>query len=719
MRRKSFIALLLAGITLALYWPAGHFDLFTCDDPAFLTDNPEIQNGLNWHSLGWALTGTVAANWHPVTSLSFVVGHQLWGANPGAEHLVNAVIHALNAALLFLVMVEVFEKAEGRRQKVEGGNVEKDRSPLVPLPSEGRGKEDARVRAMWAGAVVAGLFAWHPLRVESVAWIAERKDVLCGFFFLLTLWAYGRYAQESGVHGSASMAHPDIRCRGSRFYWLAVVFFVLGLMSKAMLVTVPFVLLLLDVWPLNRSAKCEVRSAGFPSPHPDPLPSHPMGAERGKRASRQDASVRVRHFSTASLRGRASTWKRLLIEKIPFFALAAVVCIVTFLVQRGGAATPSLGELGPMLRLENIIASYWRYLAWTLWPVNLAAFYAFPFDRHDYLALWPGWQMAAAGLGLVAVSVLCLKQSAKRPYLAVGWFWYLGTLLPVIGLVQVGSQGMADRYTYIPLIGPVMSLVWLVAEKWPARIFYRGLLTVLTTTVLAASIAQTRHQLMFWRNTEVLFRHTIEVTGENPRAEFYLGMGLEREGRIQEALVHYRNAATSQPRVAEAFVAIARLFGQQGNWSGAAETYSLMLSYNPKDFTAHLGLAVALPHLGKAREAASHLQSAMQVCPNTPDALNNLAWTLAANADIGLRDGPRAVQFAKRACELTSYRETVAVGTLAAAYAEAGQFDEAVATAQKASALATELKQPDLLKRNQELLELYRQHKAYHEPALD
>jgi len=443
-----------------------------------------------------------------------------------------------------------------------------------------------------------------------------------------------------------------------------------------------------------------------------------MGAERGKRASRQDASVRVRHFSTASLRGRASTWKRLLIEKIPFFALAAVVCIVSFLVQRGEAATPSLGELGPILRLENIIASYWRYLGWTLWPVNLAAFYAFPFDRHAYLALWPGWQMAAAGLGLVAVSVLCLKQLTKQPYLAVGWFWYLGTLLPVIGLVQVGSQGMADRYTYIPLIGPVMSLVWWVAKGWPARMLPRALLTVLTTAVLAASLWQSRYQLQFWKNTEVLFRHTIDVTGPSPRAEYYLGAGLERQGQTAEAITHYQMAIASQPKVKEAFGALGQLFGREGNWTAAAQVYSEMLNNYPNDFIAQLGLANALPHLGQIEEAKTLLQAAMQVCPNTPEALNNLAWTLAANAEPGLRDGPRAVQFAQRACELTDYRETIVVGTLAAAYAEAGRFDEAIATAQKACALASQQGQTELLARNQQLLDLYRRHQAYHEAAV-
>jgi tetratricopeptide (TPR) repeat protein len=455
-------------------------------------------------------------------------------------------------------------------------------------------------------------------------------------------------------------------------YGLALVFFALGLMSKAMLVTLPFLLLLLDIWPFKR-----VAADGW----------------------------------------RVAEWKKLVVEKWPFFALTAVFCVVTFLVQRGDAATPSLQELGLGLRLENIVVSYLRYLGWTLWPANLAMFYSFPYDRHFYLALWPGWQITAGALLLAAVSALVLTQIRRRPYLAVGWFWYLGTMVPVIGLVQVGSQGMADRYTYLPLIGPVISLVWLVTEKWPAGRFSKGLLASLTAVILAASIFQTRHQLQFWKNTESLCRHTIAVTGENPQAEYISGLGLEHEGRLEEAMSHYRNAVSSQPRVKAAFPALGRLLARQGNWTLAEQAYATMLGDDPNDFAAHLGLATTLPHLGREAEAEAHLKTARENCPDTPDALNNLAWTLATSPEAGLRDGARAVELASRACALTGYRETIMVGTLGAAYAEAGRFEEAVATAQKACALAAAAGKTELLKINQQLLESYRQHQPYREPA--
>jgi len=457
-------------------------------------------------------------------------------------------------------------------------------------------------------------------------------------------------------------------------------------MSKAMLVTLPFLLLLLDIWPLKRVTSVVWRVAGDKTKKP------------GK---------------PSTLNSQLST---LFLEKWPFFALAAVFSVITFLVQHGESATPSLAQLGLGLRLENIVASYVRYLAWTVWPVNLAFFYSFPFDNHFYLALWPDWIIAAAALALAGVSVFCLTQIVQRPYLAVGWFWYLGTMVPVIGLVQVGGQGMADRYTYIPLIGPIISLVWLVAEKWPAKVLPRSLLAILTVAVLAGCLFQTRVQLQFWKNTEALSRHTIEVTGENPRSEYILGLGLEQKGDIRGALIHYRNALTSQNPAIGAYYSMGRLLSQLGRWEDAAKIYSALLVTQPDDFTCHLGLAAALPHLGQMSEAVNQLQIAEQVCPNTPDALNNLAWTLAADAQPELRDGTLAVKYAERACELTHYRETMMVGTLAAAYAEASRFDDAISTAQKACALATEFAQPELLKKNQALLDLYRQYQPFHEP---
>jgi tetratricopeptide (TPR) repeat protein len=670
VRRSIIISLLLAGITLAIYWPARHYAVVFYDD-TFFTDNPEVQSGLNAQSFRWALSAVVAANWHPVTTLSFVLTHQFFGTNAGAEHLVNGVIHALNAALLFLVLEYMTGKVKSGKRKAENGNGN-------ATSENASARWDARpTNTTWQCAAAAALFAWHPLRVESVAWIAERKDVLCGFFVLLTMGAWTRHTNESGK--------PAWR---SGYYWLALGCFAFSLLSKAMAVTLPFVLLLLDVWPLKR-----IQNSGF----------------------------------------RIQNWKRLVWEKIPFFLLALIFSVVTFLVQRGDAATPSLQELGPGLRLENIIVSYWRYLGWSVWPGQLAMFYSFPYDSHSYLALWPGWVIVSAALLLGLVSVLCVRQLGRRPYLAVGWFWYLGMMVPVIGLVQVGSQGMADRYTYLPLIGPVISVVWLVAGSLQSLRSLRtatnvtldptlqrtakALLATLLTLILAADIFLTRHQLQFWKNSEILSQHTIEVTGENTRAEYILGLSLERAGHIDEAMLHYRNAVSAQPRITDAFAAIGRLFSQQGNWAMAEKTYAAMLGDNPNEFAAHLGLAIALPHLGRGTEAAPQLQAALKNCPDSPDTLNNLAWTLATSSTPEIRDGAAAVKCAERACALTGYRETVMVGTLGAAYAEAGRFDEAVATAQKACALATGLGKTELLNINQQLLELYRQQQPYREPA--
>jgi tetratricopeptide (TPR) repeat protein len=289
-------------------------------------------------------------------------------------------------------------------------------------------------------------------------------------------------------------------------------------------------------------------------------------------------------------------------------------------------------------------------------------------------------------------------------------------MVPVIGLVQVGSQGMADRYTYIPLIGPVISVVWLVTEKWGTwNKLTKALLILLTTLILAACLGRTHFQLQFWKNSDRLFQHTIEVTGENPRAEYILGLGLEHEGKVEEAMMHYRNAITSQPRVKDAFAAMGRVFAQRGQWAEATATYFTMLDDDPNDFAAHLGLASALPHVGRAAEAIGQLQAAIQHCPNTAEALNNLAWTLATSPEAGLRDGPQAVELAKRACDLTSQQETTTFGTLAAAYAEAGRYDEAIATAEKACALAQKKNETQLFQKNQELLDRYRNHQAARE----
>jgi tetratricopeptide (TPR) repeat protein len=641
MRRQLFICLLLAGITLAIYWPVRHYGIIYYDDPFFISETPEINAGLNWHSLWWALSGVLVANWHPVTSLSFVVTHTFWGANPGAEHLVNVLFHAANAVLLFLVL-----------NKMSG--------------------------ATWRSAAVAALFAWHPLRVESVAWISERKDVLCGFFFMLTLWAYARYAQKrSRVEGRGSSAGDDGLALDSRRwtldYSLALLFFVLGLMSKPMIVTLPFVLLLLDFWPLGRVASDGWRVTRFQMPVP-----------------------------------QLSIFKRLLLEKWPFFALAFGLSALTLWVQQTHAAVSDLSKVSPGIRLANAVASYLKYLGKTVWPVDLAVIYPHPADRFATGA-WPWWEVAAGGLVLAGISVLCWRRLTQEPWLAVGWFWFLGMMVPVIGIVQVGEQAMADRYTYLPLIGPAISAVWLTGQ-WLRTPRFQLPLAMAGAAGLAAL---TLRQLSYWQNSILLFSHCIAVTGANPSAEFCLASGYKFAGETDIALTHYRIALALNPNDNKIRDALGLLLTGGGYWAAAEAFFDETLLREPGDYIAHAILGQILPHLGRQSEAITQLEAALRSNPDGTEALNNLAWTLATGPDAGVRDGKRAVQLAERACRLTDFKQTIFVGTLATACAEAGRFDDAISMAEKACALASAAGEQGLLRKNQELLQLYRAHKPY------
>jgi len=674
MRRNLFICLLLAGITLAIYWPVRNYGIVYYDDPLFTTENAMVKSGLNWHSLWWALSSVVVANWHPVTSLSFVVTHTFGGANPGAEHVVNVVFHAANAVLLFLVL-----------QRITG--------------------------CIWRSTVVAAIFAWHPLRVESVAWISERKDVLSMFFFLLTLWAYARYAQRvtrdtypafAALRRGKQVTGPEKPIRGplmsrvtclpvaalaktghvSLFYWLALVFFALGLMSKPMLVTLPFVLLLLDYWPLGRISEFGVRSSEL------------------KNASHPSATLSSLALARRRINPQLST---LLLEKWPFFLLSAIFSGLTYWIQKNYAAVMSLNTLGWEDRISNAVTSYLQYLAKLFWPTKLAVIYPYP-KSHDGVEVW------LTALLLLAISILCVCQLCRRPYLAVGWFWFLGTAVPIIGLVQVGEQAMADRYTYIPLIGPVISLVWLGAEFFQSRKFF---LVAVSTVTLVACIGLTNRQLQFWRDTVVLAGHNVAVTPQNASAYFMLGLGLEHAGETNRAIPCYRVATAIFPGNIEAHRNLAYLLRRQDHLAAAEEEYNTLLAMNPDDLATQLGLADIFNHLGRPDKAVSHFNEALRIKPDSTEAMNNLAWTLATSPEANVRDGKRAVELAKRTCTLTDFKQTIFVGTLAAAYAEAGRFDEAIATAKKACALATVAGETDLLKKNQELLNLYQNHQTY------
>lgn len=626
MRHRLLISLLLAGITLAVYWPVHRFGPVYFDDPIFLTETPEIQSGLDWHSFVWSFSSVLVANWHPVTTLSFVIDHQLFGTCPPAEHLVNALFHAANAALLFLLFATL-------------------------------------TGSTWRSALVAALFAWHPLRVESVAWITERKDVLSGFFFLLTLLGYARYAAERKIQSPKS----------GLFLAASLAAFTLGLMSKAMLVTVPFVLLLVDFWPLRRF-------------EPETEPAAP------------------------AKRLWPATAARLVWEKWPYFALSAVFSFLTYSIQKNYAAVVPLKDLGWDYRFANIITSYFGYLGKTFWPVDLAAIY--PFHRID------DWlQTGVIALGLLFISGICLLQIRRRPWLTVGWLWYLGTALPVIGLVQVGGAAMADRYSYLILIGPVFALVWSLPDAWANRKPAQYVLAAGATGVLGGLLVLTRIQTLYWQDTITLFTHTIAVTGDNGEAETSLACGLERAGRLEEALVHDRRAIALNPNDRENYVNAGHVLMLLNQWAEAAEDSSTALTMDPNDLTSHETLGIVLPHLGRYAEAAQHWDAVLKIAPDNSDALNNFAWLLATCPEPSVRDGKRAVELASQACQLTRFKVTYCLGTLAAAYAEAGRFDDAIAAAQKACAGASAQGDQDLLKKNQELLALYRQHKPYHEAA--
>jgi len=615
MRLKILFCLLLAVITTAIYLPAGHFGIIYFDDPQFVIENPEINSGLTWHSLKWVFSSVLVANWHPITSLSFVLTHQFFGQNPAAEHWVNILFHAANSALLFLAL-------------------------------------DAMTRSPWRSAVVAALFAWHPLRVESVAWISERKDVLCGFFFLLTLLAYAQYV-------SVAISTQDSSRFRKRFYWLTFVCFALALMSKPMAVSTPLLMLLLDIWPFQRLGRMPVR--------------------------------------------------HLLIEKIPFFILAAVFCLLTFQIQESHAAVVSFDRLGAGQRLDHVILNYAGYLKKFFWPIDLAAIY--PYEKiTDQMEVW------IAGTGLVGFSLFCIWSRSRWPALFVGWIWFIVASIPIIGLVQVGRAAMADHYTYIPLIGPAITLVWLVSDTISEHRPPKPLIVPVILGLLSIAAILTRHQVELWRDTVTLFQHSAAVTTANAATHFTLGVGYQNIGQTNAAIEHYRLATRLNRADPQPHRALAELLSATDQLDDAIAECRAALQINSNDWVARTDLAEILMRTGKNADAIAQLEAALQIDDNSPEALNNLAWLLATDSHPQARNGLRAMQLAQRACELTHFKKTIYIGTLAASQAEAGRFDDAVATAQIAIDLANQNGDRELARRNHELQDSYRRHEAYHEP---
>jgi tetratricopeptide (TPR) repeat protein len=762
-RRTVFICLVLALGTALLYWPATSFDFIHFDDPEYVVKNSNLNSGLSWPGLAWCFQAGYAGNWHPLTWMSHMLDCQLFGLKPGGPHAVNLLLHAANSVLVFLVLKRL-------------------------------------TNAVWRSAGVAALFALHPLHVESVAWIAERKDVLSALFWLLTIWAYCDYVKKHGIAR----------------YFLALVLFIFGLMAKPMVVTLPFVLLLLDWWPLGRfqSKSADSKVAGAAAKFSWPV----------------------------------------LLEKLPFLLLAAGSCVLTVIAQRRGRAIASFESLSMLERLANSSVSYLRYVGKIFWPADLSLVY-------PLVVGWQRWEILGALLFLIVMTALAVVFFRSRPYWMVGWFWFLGTLVPVIGLVQVGAQSMADRYTYIPSIGLFLMITWGTCDLARHWRYHRAALGIAGVAVLALCAFMTERQLGYWKDSPTLYRHVmtidpnnylihtyyggylrdvgqleqarsecekavqlapnytfghvllagvlllqgknpeaisemrtalkyepdlvpvranladvllsenlcgeaaaeygkaLEYTPDDPKLHFSLGRSLvmqkkygearsefesalrlptfshavtlsdaelltaraslgdiySSENLYDEAAVEYGKALEYKPDAPALHCSLGRALAMQKKFDAAQSEYETALRLNPSYIDAHYELALALSNQHKSAEAIAEYRAALKIHGNFSDALNNLSWILAADPNAQLRNGAEAVQLAEQACALTHNTQAVKVGTLAVAYAEAGRFDDAVNTAQKAHDLAVAQGKADLAARDLELLQLFRARRPYHE----
>jgi tetratricopeptide (TPR) repeat protein len=499
----------------AVYWPVYNYDFVKYDDHVYVTENTNIQSGLNLKSLCWAFTAGYASNWHPVTWLSHILDYQLFGKWAGGHHLVNVLFHILNTLLLFHVLMRM-------------------------------------TGATWPSAFVAAAFALHPLHVESVAWVAERKDVLSTFFWLLTMLVYVRYVRNPGF----------------KWYLVTFVFFVLGLMSKPMLVTIPFVLLLLDYWPLERK------------------------------------------FS-----------RRLLIEKIPFFICSIVLCVITFLVQQNSSATVNIKALGLTIRVDNAIVSCFTYITKMIWPGRLAVFYPYPSGRS------PTGAIVYVFL-LVLVSICFISLARRYRFLAAGWFWYLGTLVPVIGLVQVGAQAMADRYTYMTLTGLFIIIAWSAKEFVPKWHYRNIVLTVLSIAAFVPLSLTSRQQLNYWKNSLTLFEHALRVTENNYMLLSNYANYLIDLGKFDQAIERANESLKIAPNYADAHNNLGLALINSGKVSAATEQFELAVKYKPNFTLAHNNLAIALYKQDRYEDAINYFERVLKVEPDFPEGRLNLGSAL-------------------------------------------------------------------------------------------
>jgi tetratricopeptide (TPR) repeat protein len=580
--RPAFLYLFLAAITILVFLPVKNFQFTGYDDPDYVTENNWVQRGLTWGGIRWSLQTLDANNWHPVTWLSHMLDTELTGYTASGPHVTNLILHTANSLLLMFLL-----------QTMTG--------------------------AVWRSGIVAVLFALHPLHVESVAWVSERKDVLSTFFGLLCLLAYSNYAKAAGraISGKEMPSTASTRRCAWVYYLIALFSFTLGLMSKPMLVTWPFLMLLLDYWPLHRAEE------------------------------------------------NLASWVRLLREKVPFFVLSAVGCMMTVVAQKKGGAIAAGSALSMSTRIGNAFVSYFRYLKKALWPSDLIIPYPYPKDD------WPLVLVIACVIILVGVSILVLRWRRRFPFFTMGWFWYVGMLVPVIGILQVGGQSMADRYTYVPLVGIFIVVVWGVAEVIERRQLSVRLPLVASTVVVVSLYATiTMNQLQYWRNSETLFRHTLSVTPANGIAHLHVGRYLLESGQEDKAIEQYleamkvlpgnihalagigsaltktkrypeaieflQTAIRNSPDFPKAHYELGTVYSDLGQMDKAMEYYKKATKLSPENAVAHYRLGNALMKVGRIDDAITEYIIALHYQPGNVDTLNNLGAAYLAKRQLDL-----------------------------------------------------------------------------------
>jgi tetratricopeptide (TPR) repeat protein len=570
--------------TLTVYWPVLNHEFVKYDDDKYVTDNPNVKRGITRESVVWAFTSPHFHMWHPLTSLSHLLDCQLFGLNPTGHHLTNLLLHTASTLLLFGILKRM-------------------------------------TKAFWPCLFVALVFAVHPLNVESVAWVAERKNVLSALFWILTIAAYIRYTERSGL---------------VRFLLLVLVF-ALATLTKPMVVTLPFALLLLDYWPLGR-LQWPRRIEQEDSPEPQ--------------AGKEDVQG-------------TSIW-RLLLEKIPLFLLTIGLSAVTYIAQQKGGVMSDLGNVPLKYRAANALVSYITYIRKMVWPARLAVFYPHPFDK------LPLWQVIISALLLLTITVAVIFLARRRKYLAVGWFWYMGTLVPVIGLVQVGAQAMADRYVYLPFIGLFTLIAWGLSDVLANWRYQKITLGASALIVLLTLSVCTRLQLRHWRNNRALFEHALNVTGDNFVMSNNYANILKNEGQVEQAVDHFNAALRIRPNSPEVHNNLANALSQLDRIDDAIKHYKKALQLKPDFAQAHYNLAVLLAKQERTDEAIASYRQALRYRPQDVDTLSNLGFALAQKGDYD-----EAIMCYNKALELEP-DNVIAHGRLGLALAAVNKLDEAI-----------------------------------------